>query len=389
MIRIRMSRFLTSITALLMSSACGPGKPAMKTLPVWTLQEAWRVGGEAEGPHSFDANFGLGMLPGDTLVHFDYQDERFHLLDRNGSPVRSFGRKGAGPGDLSDGMGFVVTRSGVIVVNDRGNQRLSRFDASGTALGSVPLPPRFTMGVRWDARLLDDGRLLERYATIVDSLSHDTVAWVDHARLWSADLTSSEELNTGSCMVSPRPAGGHTIRMLTAGGSVVARMLPIPYSGAWFATAVDPAGFVWGQPARDSAELRKFPIGQCTASATLPLSADTPTIPQTVRDSAHEVLARVAAAGGGALPNDLNLPDRYPPFFTLHVDDQHRLWVQKFGAAGQQVVDVFDSTGQAIARVDSFPLNARGPLLFRGGRIYGFVTDPDGIKYLVALDIVR
>ena len=62
---------------------------------------------------------------------------------------------------------------------------------------------------------------------------------------------------------------------------------------------------------------------------------------------------------------------------------------QKFGAAGQQVVDVFDSTGQAIARVDSFPLNARGPLLFRGGRIYGFVTDPDGIKYLVALDIVR
>ena len=75
------------------------------------------------------------------------------------------------------------------------------------------------------------------------------------------------------------------------------------------------------------------------------------------------------------LPKDLVLPDRFPPFFTLHVDDQHRLWVQRFGPGGEQVMEVFDSAGVAVARVDNFPLNARWPLLFRQGRVYGFVAD--------------
>ncbi len=322
------------------------------------------------------------MLPVDTLVHVDYQDERFHLLDRNGKPVRSFGRKGGGPGELLDGMGFVVTSSGIIVVNDRGNQRLSRFDASGTALGSVPLPPRPTMGVRWDAHLLDDGRLIERYATVVDSLG--TGVWFDHTRLWSADLTSSEEFRTDSCMVSPRPAGGHA-NFPTIPAAV--GFLPIPYSGAWFATAVDKAGFLWGQAIGATNQLRRFPIGSCVSTTALTLSADTPIIPPAVRDSAREALARFAKAGGAALPADVTLPERFPSYFTLHVDDLHRLWVQRFGEAGQQTMEVFDSSGTAVARVQDFPLNARLPLLFRQGRVYGFVADESGVKYLVALAI--
>ncbi len=378
-------RWFSSFASLMVLAACGDRAPDATPLPTWTLREEWRVGGEAEGPHSFDANFGVAMLTGDTLIHFDYQDQRFHLLDRNGRPVRSFGRKGTGPGELADANGFVVTQSGLIIAHDRGTHRLSRFDAAGHPLGSVEVPSEFRTGVRWDAQALEDGRLLERYATIVDSLG--TGVWFDRARLWSADLTSSEEFRTDSCMVSPRPAGGHANFPTITGGSAAVGLLPIPYSGAWFATAVDKAGFLWGQAVGATNQLRRFPIGSCVSTTALTLSADTPIIPPAVRDSAREALARFAKAGGAVLPGDLTLPERFPSYFTLHVDDLHRVWVQRFGEAGQQTMEVFDSSGTPVARVQDFPLNARLPLLFRQGRTYGFIADESGVKYLVALTI--
>ncbi|MBL0180502.1 MAG: hypothetical protein IPP98_15525 [Gemmatimonadetes bacterium] len=378
-------RWFISFAGLMVLAACSDRAPSATPLPTWTLREEWRVGGEAEGPHSFDANFGVAMLPGDTLIHFDYQDQRFHLLDRNGQPVRSFGRKGTGPGELADANGFVVTQSGLIIAHDRGTHRLSRFDAAGRALGSVVVPSEYRPGVRWDAQTLDDGRLLERYATIVDSLG--TGVWFDRARLWATDLASSEEVKRDSCMVSHRPAGGQTNIATMTGPNAAIGLLPLPFSGPWFATAVDPAGFIWAQSARGSSVLKKFPIGQCAPVAQLTLSAETPAIPAPVRDSARAALARFPAAAGGALPKDLVLPDRFPPFFTLHVDDRHRLWVQRFGPGGEQVMEVFDSAGVAVARVDNFPLNARGPLLFQQGRVYGFVADESGVKHLVALAI--
>lgn len=376
-------RFIAFAT-LVVLAGCGDRAPDARPLPTWTLREEWRVGGDVEGPHSFDANFGLGILPGDTLVDFDYQDGRFYLLDREGKPVRSFGKKGAGPGELSNANGFVVTPSGVIVVNDRGNNRLIRFDAAGQNLGSVPAPATYTMGVLWNAQALDDGRLLDRYATVVDSLG--TGVWFDQSRLWAADFASSEELKRDSCMVSHRPAGGQTNIATVTGANAALGLLPLPFSGPWFATAVDPAGFIWAQAARGSSVLKKFPVGQCVPVAQLTLSAETPAIPARVRDSASAALARFAATGGGQRKT-LTLPERYPPFFTLHVDDQHRLWVQRFGPAGEQVMEVFDSAGVAVARVDNFPLNARWPLLFRGDRVYGFVADENGVKHLVALAI--
>ena len=52
-------------------------------------------------------------------------------------------------------------------------------------------------------------------------------------------------------------------------------------------------------------------------------------------------------------------------------------------------MEVYDSTGAAVARVDSFPLEPRWPMVFHDGRIYGFAADEDGIKYLLAISIVR
>lgn len=65
-----------------------------QSTPEWTLTEAWRVGGEVDGPLSFDANIGLAALPNGGIAHLDWKAKRLHILDARGRPVRSVGLRG-------------------------------------------------------------------------------------------------------------------------------------------------------------------------------------------------------------------------------------------------------------------------------------------------------
>ncbi len=52
----------------------------------------------------------------------------------NGTFDRTIGRRGAGPGELSNAEGIVFASDGALWVRDAANARYSRFDADGTAL---------------------------------------------------------------------------------------------------------------------------------------------------------------------------------------------------------------------------------------------------------------
>lgn len=376
----RSSIRLSAWTILLVLGACGDGATKSAPVATWHYDEVWRVGGEAEGPHSFDANFGLDLLPNGNLIHFDYALENFHVLNTDGTPAGSFGRKGSGPNELLEANGFVVDRDGVIIVNDRGNSRFTRFSSNGEPLGSVAIPLRFTRGLRWVAKVMMDGRLLER-----DGVPTDQGTFRDETRLWKSDLSSSEALVVDRCTVSGSPAATQIqIPIRNPAGGALTRV-PLPFSGPWSATAIDPAGYVWGQPADGSSQVIRFPLRGCEGRDTVTLSPTTSLIPVSVMDSALGMLSRAAASMQGTLDLEVPPPAHFPSFFTLHVDDRSRLWVQRFGDAGQQVMEVFDSTGHPVAVLDSFPLGTRTPIVFKADRVYGFVTDADGVKYLVAL----
>ena len=115
----RLARLLcTAILLVSIPAISNAQQPA-----TWRLVEEWRVGGEPDGPHSFDALFGFARLPNGNLVHFDYKTEQLHFLDAKGTPLKSVGRKGSGPGETRLANGFAVMPNGRIVMNDRGNSR--------------------------------------------------------------------------------------------------------------------------------------------------------------------------------------------------------------------------------------------------------------------------
>lgn len=77
-------------------------------------------------------------LEGDRVYVADAQDCAVKVFDRDGRFLRSFGRKGRGPGELSFPSG-VDAAGGLVYVADKLNRRVQVFDGEGAARGGFPV----------------------------------------------------------------------------------------------------------------------------------------------------------------------------------------------------------------------------------------------------------
>jgi len=79
------------------------------------------------------------FLPDGSFFRTAAADGLVHKFDAQGNLVKSFGRKGQGPGDLQMPGALDVLEAKTLVVNDAGNRRLSLFDLDGNFLRTVKL----------------------------------------------------------------------------------------------------------------------------------------------------------------------------------------------------------------------------------------------------------
>ena len=80
---------------------------------------------------------------GNTYITDGYINSRVAKYDMNGDWVKSWGSKGAGPGQFNTPHSIAIDRHDNIYVGDRGNHRVQVFDTDGKFLRtfSVDLPP--------------------------------------------------------------------------------------------------------------------------------------------------------------------------------------------------------------------------------------------------------
>lgn len=93
-----------------------------------------------------DASLGrpLLLVVSDSLVvYFDYGDNHLGAVDLRGKSRWNVGRRGQGPGEWANPTALTAASGGGVVVNDGGNGRLVRIDASGritrTVSRTIPL----------------------------------------------------------------------------------------------------------------------------------------------------------------------------------------------------------------------------------------------------------
>lgn len=99
--------------------------------PMWTLTETLRLGGEDEGPLSFDIVKGIDADAEGRIFVYDRQTQDIRMFAADGSLIRVIGRRGAGPGEMRDAEGIVLAPDGKLWVRDAANARFSVFSGEG------------------------------------------------------------------------------------------------------------------------------------------------------------------------------------------------------------------------------------------------------------------
>lgn len=70
----------------------------------------------------------------------DGVNNRIRIFNSRGTPVSSFGREGAGEGELKYPLGIDIPESGRVYVADSGNHRVQIFDRTGGFIAQIKLP---------------------------------------------------------------------------------------------------------------------------------------------------------------------------------------------------------------------------------------------------------
>ena len=351
--------------------------PAADPAARWTLVEEWRVGGEARGPHSFDYNHGLALLPDGNLLHLDYQASELHVLDGEGKALRSFGRKGRGPGEIASANGFVVAPDGRIIINDQVGSQFMIFTPAGEFERSVRIhAPRGT-GAAWEATMLRDGRLIETLELHRYERTGDDPRTMSH--LWSADLSRVDTLDPG-CSSS-----GMSLAIRNPDGSLATEMA-VPFTAPETPFAYDPTGFRWEPRDPSSNEIVRRSLADSSVSAVARLAGGRPSIAGWQREI---ILARASAEAvrwKGVRPTIDDLPRDQAWYQAVHVDADGKLWVERALSSGSLAVDVFAPSGEPLGRISGdLPLH---PAISRT-HVYGLERDSVDISYLVARRIQR
>jgi DNA-binding beta-propeller fold protein YncE len=102
------------------------------------LMTLGKAGVSGSGPDLFDQPTDVVVAPnGDIFVtdsHRNGKNNRVVKFDRNGKFIKEWGKKGSGPGEISEPHTIAMDSRGRLFVGDRENNRIQIFDQNGKLL---------------------------------------------------------------------------------------------------------------------------------------------------------------------------------------------------------------------------------------------------------------
>jgi hypothetical protein len=108
------------------------GAPAVRQVSVFGCADCG-------GPTQFAEIADVAVTPGGTVYVADRDDPRIRVFSSSGRSVRSFGRRGEGPGEFTGIEKIFPASDGSLAVVDMRLFRLTRVDTTGRYLSSVPI----------------------------------------------------------------------------------------------------------------------------------------------------------------------------------------------------------------------------------------------------------
>jgi hypothetical protein len=350
--------------------------------PTWRLVEEWRVGGEVEGALSFSDPRGLQRLPNGGLVVLDFKDQQIHFFDARGTPVRTVGRKGAGPGEYRNANGLFVMPNGQIVISDPSNTRFTILAANGDFVRTIPVQIR-GYGFLWEP-FVHEGKLVET----VNVLDPVTRSRSSRLQVWSQDFARSDTVAVATCLTVPTIAANQlSIEIKYEGGSMM-RSVPFMFPTQTSAR-IRGGSESWRGTGHNNVLLRQ-PSFTCDTLATIKLPGVRPQVSAADRAAAEKDIRDIVEQRKAIMPDLSGIPRERPWFESLRADDAGRAWVTRYLPTGTRRVEIFSPQGALIGTMPgTLPFVVGRPALMTADRIVGFVLDEDEVMHLAAWRIVR
>lgn len=368
----------------------------------WTLHaqpqvvEELRIGTEGGDPaYQFGAVVSIDADDARRIYVLDQQAAQVRVFDHEGKHVRTIGRPGSGPGELSPAtMAVLAGPADVVYVADIMRQRIAAFAADGAETGSTPVLVQRGIPIRFDVS--PEGRFLVQVRAMTIPGMTDTVPMKD--RLLSRD-PASEQADTLLELES-----GRTFEFSAAG---MPRFRLFESEPMW---AVLPDGRL-AHGRNDTYRIELLgEDGLVQRVITRPLERRPVT--EADRRAFLEMMQRAmerqvagrgpqAAAMAQQIVQGAQFADHYPMFAALLGGPGGTLWVQRIRTAqdaqreggtfdaqdvGSAQWDVFDAEGRLLGMLQ---LPARfQPMRVEGDHIYGVVRDEDDVQHVARLRVV-
>jgi hypothetical protein len=294
----------------------------------WTIDPAptLRVGNGASEAEQFQAVVGATRLPNGHVLVGDRGDYSLLVFDERGAPVRKFGRKGKGPGEVS-AISWLLRCGDTVVTSDITGSRVSMFSLNGDFVRSF----RFT-GVIYRSACGPTGRFVH-YAWERDQDSKAGIYralvpfWITRADSASGvplgRFPGSERFNNSPLPVGkePRVAIGRTHAYVALADSVFVRTFT--FDGKE------------GAPLR----LAASPVASTIADKRADMETMIAIVGEKARNSVETLYS--------SMPYAKTLPATR----DLVVDTEGNLWVQRYPRGGAPTVrwDVFAPGGVVLA----------------------------------------
>lgn len=352
------------ISALLACSDGGADGDDGVDIAVWQLVELFRIGSiDAQGAERFGDFIALEADSTGTLFVADNQSSEIRVFGGDGEHLRTFGRRGSGPGEFLDLIGLTRDPAGRLWAADFGNRRLVALDSLGGETES-----RTLMGFRsepWWGRIDDQGTVhnvillflppTPRLAFVRDDSPEDTLYLPPYS------VTQRE--------------------VVTADGQQ--RLINVPHGDRprW---TLDGDGHLWFGTT-DRYEIHRLAYDGDTMST---ITGPARRVELTEEERARAIAGIRATVGESAAVDPSWVPAVRAAFESVSADDRRRVWVGSPRAGGRNGFEIFENDGRLIARANlpAEILPSSAPLI-RGNRMYVIVRGELDVSYVVAFRI--
>lgn len=331
----------------------------------WRLVESLRIGSsEGTGPDVFGHIRALAVDGLGRIYVLESQTVEIRVFDRDGRHVRSWGRRGEGPGESDNPTGLMWGAEGWLWVPDPGNGRYTAFDTAGAYVTNRRRRASFYR---------------VPFIGMIDTLGR----FYDTGLRPSHDGTSSEAILRFASDTTPPD----TLALPEFEGDVFeipGRMtVPVPFSSTllW---RLAPGPVLWfGR----TGEYRLFGL-RWNGDTTLIVERDydPPPVTDEERERAVRQLSWFTRQGGQVVPG--RIPRYHRAFTDLTIDDAGYLWVSPSRQPPSgSTFDVLDTAGRYLGAVSS-SLELGTPRLILGSTMYAVASDSLDVPYVLRLEIV-